>query len=214
MTRRDFTPALGRFASVRFYDLAASVTRERAWRKLVVEHIAARDDDLVVDVGCGTGTQALLLRADNSRTRIIGVDPDPDALSIAERKCATSGIELRQGMGDELEAVVGAGTASVIASSLMFHHCPMAMKRAVLASMRAVLKPGGRLVIADFGRQRTALMRTAFRIIELADGAETTRPNAEGVLPSLISEAGFRDVREAEVVPTPTGTISIYVAAV
>jgi hypothetical protein len=86
------------------------------------------------------------------------------------------------------------------------------MKRAVLAAMHAVLKPGGKVVLADFGLQRTALMRIAFRIVQLADGKQDTQPNADGVLPKLLSECGFHDVREAEVVPTVSGSISVYVA--
>lgn len=68
-------------------------------------------------------------------------------------------------------------------------------------------------MIADYGRQRTRLTRLVFRAVQFADGVEDTRPNADGVLPRLISEAGFRDVRETEAVPTATGSISVYVAA-
>jgi len=49
-------------------------------------------------------------------------------------------------------------------------------------------------------------------IVQLADGKEDTQPNADGIVPELLSEAGFRDVREAEVVPTVSGSISLYVA--
>jgi hypothetical protein len=56
------------------------------------------------------------------------------------------------------------------------------------------------------------LMRLAFRIVQLADGKEDTQPNADGVLPDLLSECGFSEVREAEVVPTVSGSISVYVA--
>jgi hypothetical protein len=39
-----------------------------------------------------------------------------------------------------------------------------------------------------------------------------TRPNAEGIVPKLMSATGFRRVHEVEVVSTLTGSISIYVA--
>jgi SAM-dependent methyltransferase len=108
--------------------------------------------------------------------------------------------------------LLGAGSVNTVVSSLVLHQCPVPVKQAVLASMFAVLRPGGKLVIADYGRQRTRLMRLAFRIVQLADGKEDTQPNADGALPGLMSDAGFRDVREAELVPTVTGSISVYVA--
>jgi ubiquinone/menaquinone biosynthesis C-methylase UbiE len=214
MTERAFTPALGRFAPVRFYDSVAALTREPLWRGLVVGQAAPRPDDVVVDVGCGTGSLALRLRRAQPEARIVGVDPDTDVLDMARRKADDAGlaVEWRVGMGDALEQIVGSGPADVVVSGLVLHQCPMATKRAVLASMLAVLRPGGRLVIADYGHQRTRLMRLAFRVVQFADGVENTQPNADGVLPELMSEAGFRDVREVEVVPTVTGSISVYVA--
>lgn len=215
MTERAFTPALGRFAPVRFYDLVASLTRERLWRGLVVAHVAPRTNDVIVDVGCGTGSLALLLRGAQPQARIVGIDPDPEVLSMAKRKAADAGaeVEWRVGMGDALEEVISPGSASAAVSSLVLHQCPTDMKRAVLQSMFASLGPGGKLVIADYGLQRTRLMRLAFRIVQFADGKENTQPNADGILPQLISEAGFGDVREVEVVPTITGSISVYVAS-
>lgn len=214
MSERAFTPALGRFAPVRCYDSVTALTRERLWRGLVVSHVAPQPDDVIVDVGCGTGSQALLLHATEPSARIIGVDPDPGVLAIARGKADREGaaVSWRVGMGDTLADVVGAGEASAVVSSLVLHQCAMAMKRAILASMFATLRPGGRLVIADFGRQRTRLMRLAFRIVQLADGRRDTQPNADGVLPGLIADAGFQDVREAEVVPTICGSISVYTA--
>jgi ubiquinone/menaquinone biosynthesis C-methylase UbiE len=209
----SFTPAMGRFAPTSLYDPVVALTRERLWRALAVMYAMPRPDDVIVDVGCGTGSLALLLARVEPGAHITGVDPDRDVLATARRKApAGAGVQWQVGMGDALVDVVGAGTADTVVSSLVLHQCPMPMKRAILASMFAVLRAGGRLVIADYGWQRSTLMRLAFRIVQLADGREDTEPNARGVLPELMAQAGFRDVREAEVVPTVTGSISVYVA--
>jgi ubiquinone/menaquinone biosynthesis C-methylase UbiE len=155
---------------------------------------------------------ALLLARVEPSAHVIGVDPDSDVLAKARRKTGADAVEWHVGMGDALADVVPAGSAGAVVSSLVLHQCPLPIKRAILASMFTVLRSGGRLVIADYGWQRSTLMRLAFRIVQLADGKEDTEPNARGVLPELMSQAGFRDVREAEVVSTVFGSISIYVA--
>ncbi|MFJ4671233.1 class I SAM-dependent methyltransferase [Kitasatospora purpeofusca] len=223
MNERSFTPAAGRFAPVRLYDPVVALTRERLWRSLVAMHVAPRPEDVVVDVGCGTGSLAVLLNRVEPRATVIGVDPDPEALAVARRKAAAAAAavaggtpgattEWRVGMGDDVAAIVGAGTADTVVSSLVLHQCPVPMKRAVLAAMHEALRPGGKLVIADYGKQRTAAMRLAFRFVQLADGKADTQPNADGVLPRLIAEAGFENVRESETVATLTGSLSLYVA--
>ncbi|MFD8322629.1 class I SAM-dependent methyltransferase [Kitasatospora purpeofusca] len=218
MTERSFTPAAGRFAPVRLYDPVVALTRERLWRSLVAMHVAPRPEDVVVDVGCGTGSLAVLLNRVEPRATVIGVDPDPEALEVARRKAAAIGgtaggtPEWRLGMGDAVAGIVGAETADTVVSSLVLHQCPVPMKRAVLTAMHEMLRPGGKLVIADYGKQRTAAMRLAFRFVQLADGKADTQPNADGILPRLIAEAGFENVRESETVATLTGSLSLYVA--
>jgi precorrin-6B methylase 2 len=213
MSTQSFTPALGRVAPARFFDFVVALTRERLWRALAAMYVAPQPGDVIADVGCGTGTLALLLGRVEPSARIIGVDPDPEVLAVARRKAgADAGEQWRVGMGDALEELLGANSVDTVVSSLVLHQCPLPMKRAVLASMFAALKPGGRLVIADYGLQRTTLMRTAFRIVQLADGKEDTQHNADGALLGLMADVGFREVREAEVVSTVSGSISVYVA--
>jgi SAM-dependent methyltransferase len=110
--------------------------------------------------------------------------PDPDVLAVARRKAhaADAAVRWRVGVGDALVKLLGAGSVNTVVSSLVLHQCPVSVKRAVLASMSAVLRPGRKLVIADYGRQWTRLMRPAFRIVQLADGKEDTQPNADGAL--------------------------------
>lgn len=217
MPDKPFTPALGRFLPARFFDTAALLVRQHVWRPQVVALAALRPGELAVDVGCGTGTLALLLHASAPAARVIGVDPDAHLLTLARRKAAAAptqggGVEWREGLGDELTELVGAGVADVVVSSLVLHQCPLAVKRGILAAAYDVLRPGGRLVLADYGLQRTRVMRSAFRIVQFVDGRADTQPNADGILPELIAAAGFSAVREVHVVPTVTGSISVLTA--
>ncbi|NSX33412.1 hypothetical protein HTK96_08520 [Brevundimonas vesicularis] len=68
----------------------------------------------------------------------------------------------------------------------------------------------GELHIADYGLQRTPLMRFLFRQVQALDGRENTQPSAEGVLQGLMAEVGFEGVEECKVIPTPSGSISLY----
>ena len=212
MSTAAFTPALGRFAPNRFYDPVVALTRERLWRALAAMYVAPQPGQVIADIGCGTGSLVLLLARVEPAAQIIGLDPDPDVLAIARRKSSEAAVQWRVGMGDAVAESLGAEALDAAVSSLVLHQCPLPMKRAILASMHTALRPGGKLVIADYGWQRTALMRLAFRAVQLADGKQDTQPNADGAVPELMSEAGFRDVREAEVVRTVSGSISVYVA--
>ncbi|HVV09514.1 class I SAM-dependent methyltransferase [Amycolatopsis sp.] len=106
-----------------------------------------------------TRERALLLNRVEPRARIIGVDPDPGVLAIARRKVGGAEVRWQAGMGDELPDLLGTESADTVVSSLVLHQCPLAVKRAVLAAMSATVRPGGKLVIADYGQQRTRLMR-------------------------------------------------------
>jgi len=53
-------------------------------------------------------------------------------------------------------------------------------------------------------------MRLLFRQIQHLDGCEGTQPNADGIVPVLMEESGFDNVRENRVIATPTGSISLY----
>lgn len=209
---REFTPALGRPEWTGLYDVAIAImTREGRWRGALVDQIAPKNGEFIVDVGSGTGSLLLALHKRAPDTRLAGVDPDPEVLARARSKAARRGIEIdfRQGFARDA-ASVGLEGADKAVSSLVFHQTPMDEKRAGLAAMFSLLRPGGQLHVADYGRQRTKLMRRQFRIVQKLDGFEHTEPNARGVLPELMQACGFEGVIETEVIPTPTGSISLY----
>jgi ubiquinone/menaquinone biosynthesis C-methylase UbiE len=207
---KTFVPALGLHGLTGAYDrVVGLVTRERRWRAELLRRVGPAPSDRIVDVGCGTGTFALMLERACPAAQIFGVDPDEAALSIARNKGASS-VAWRRAYGDELVPALGERSMTKVVSSLVLHQCPMPVKRAILRAMFDVLAPGGRLFVADYGLQRTAWMRALFRPVQLLDGIALTQPNADGRLPELIGDAGFARVEEAWVLPTPTGSISLY----
>lgn len=211
----SFVPALGRAELTGGYDrVIAVMTRERRWRSAVLDLIAPEAGDVIVDVGTGTGSQAIAIKQRAPRARVIGLDPDPAVLELALRKAQTAGIEVEwiEGFGDKADQLVGTGVANKVVSSLVLHQCDLEVKAAILAAMARVVSQGGRLAIADYGLQRTLLMKLLFRQVQALDGWERTGLNAKGVLPTLIADAGFADVVETRVIPTPTGSISLYAA--
>ena len=173
-----------------------------------------RPSDIIADIGCGTGSLLALLGRTAKRPKLIGIDPDDRILRRARRKLEAMGIviTLKQGYLRDVRALLAGAGVNKIASSLVFHQVPPAEKRAGFSSMYSALCPSGELHIADFGLQRTRLMQSLFRIVQCVDGYENTQPNAEGILPSLIKEAGFAQVTETLVIPTLTGSIYLYKA--
>ena len=210
---RDFVPALGKSGSLDRYDAAiALMTREKRWRSDLLRFAEPRPGERIVDIGCGTGTFAIALKQAARESIVLAVDPDPAVLEIARAKAEVADAEIQwfEAMGDELDSIDALQQCDKIVSSLVLHQCPMDVKEAIAAQMFRLLQPGGTLFIADYGEQRSLLMRMLFRQIQLLDGFEYTEPNAKGCVPEILTAAGFEAVEEIKVIPTPTGSISIY----
>jgi SAM-dependent methyltransferase len=209
---RDFVPAS---PQLWLYDvLVAVLTRESRWRPALLRQIDPRPEDAIADIGCGTGTLLARIGRSAPAAQLIGIDPDERILERARRKTDGVGtpVELVLGYARDAATLLAGRRIDKIVSSLVFHQVPVAEKRSGLAAMHGALAPGGELHVADYGLQRTALMRRLFRIVGSGDGNENTEPNARGVLPELMREVGFCGVEETSVLATPTGSISLYFA--
>tara|TARA_R110002072_G_scaffold7773_4_gene41513 strand:- start:9745 stop:10419 length:675 start_codon:yes stop_codon:yes gene_type:complete len=210
---KTFTPALGYSFLTPLYDSAiAALTRESLWRGKMIEQLNPAPHERILDVGCGTGSLVTQIKSLSLLTQVIGLDPDPEVLEVAKNKANRKNLEIDWKEGFlSAERVSEIGPVCKIVSSLVFHQTPLDEKRRMLKQMFSVLKTDGELCIADYGLQRTKLMRLFFKAtVQQLDGFRDTQPNADGVLPGLIEEAGFSQVEELEVIPTITGSISIY----
>jgi ubiquinone/menaquinone biosynthesis C-methylase UbiE len=213
MFDRAYVPALGDRRLSPFYDATVSLmTCERTWRRAFIKQIAPAPRDVILDVGCGTGTLAVMLAQACPSASIHAVDPDPDILSRAELKARSAGVLVHFAKGYAQDTAATAVRPNKIVSSLVLHQVPLTGKRAAILSTFAALRSGGELHIADYGEQKSPLMRLAFRQVQALDGFDNTQPNADGILPTLMLEAGYVDITTTRVIPTPTGAISLYKA--
>jgi trans-aconitate methyltransferase len=210
----DFVPAAPQLWT---YDaLSFLLSGTRRWRPALLAQISPAPDDVIVDVGCGTGTQLRLMARACPSATLIGIDPDEAIRQRAAAKLSrvSPPVELLAGyLRGAADLLAGRGVTKVL-SSLVFHQVPLEEKRAGLAAIHDALQPGASLHVADYGLQRTAKMRKRFRLVQKGDGFENTEPNAQGVLPELMAEVGFDSVEETRVFETISGSISIYRAIV
>lgn len=210
MNDRAYTPPLGTGDTADYDRAIKRWTRELRWRRAMIDELAPQPGETIIDVGCGTGSFAVMLKTVQPGVSVVGIDPDEEALAIARAKADAAGVEIQWQRGFARD--IGERSAHAVVSSLMFHQMPMVEKQAGLAAMHAALTSNGRLIIADYGAQR-GLMRLLFRLtIQRLDGVTDTQPNADGALPQLIQAAGFHDIRQAERINTVTGTIELITA--
>lgn len=210
--KQAFTPALGRAEFTWAYDLAIRyLTRERLWRSALLKQVAPQNDETILDVGCGTGTFAIMLKQKAPKAQIGGLDPDPEALARAANKAAAKDIDVEWRQGFARDFANNPTIFDKAVSSLMFHQMPMAEKRIGLQAMFDALRPGGELHIADYAYQPDKNMRLLFRwTVQRIDGVEDTQPNADGALEEMLAELAGKKVMPVRVIRTLTGAISLF----
>jgi len=188
-----------------------SFGREQRFRELCLKYMAIRPEDRILDVGCGTGTLTLLAaRQLGPQGAITGIDAAPRMIAIAQDKAR------RQGLAARFQAAVAEslpfadGEFDLVVNSMFCHHLDLELKRAAFREMHRVLAPGGRLITADIDRPTTLLgWLTGWAGRWLLMQPEIGE-NLQGLLPKLIAEAGFVDLRRQEQVH---GLISVFTAS-
>jgi demethylmenaquinone methyltransferase / 2-methoxy-6-polyprenyl-1,4-benzoquinol methylase len=169
----DQTSVRAVFAGVaRRYDLANHLLSgflDTRWRRRMVAWVAPSPGERILDVACGTGTLTLeLARALGSDGQVVGLDFCEEMLAMARARCMPGSAggpmaKVQWRAGDAQRA--GLPDAAFDAATCAFGVRNM-MDRlpAVLAEMRRVLRPGGRVGILEFSLPRRRLLRWAEQV--------------------------------------------------
>ena len=169
---------------------------DRCKKKLVEENV--RPGSQVLEIGCGTGTMAIL--AGRAGAEVLGFDVSAAMLEVARRKIDASGmagcIQLEESGVAGMDKLAGE-RFDLVMSTLVFSELSHDEKTYALRHSYRVLKTGGHLAIADEARPRSLAKRFAHGLVRIplliATFALTqTTTSAVDGLSHLVAEAGFR----------------------
>ncbi|MFC4906224.1 class I SAM-dependent methyltransferase [Actinomadura gamaensis] len=140
----------------------------------------------ILDVGCGTGyLTRILAPVVDGEGEVVGLDPSEPMIDYARRRAPANCTYVVAGGRD-----TGLPDASfdVVVSSLAVHHMPVNDRAPAFAEMFRVLRPGGRLLIAEFRPPSNRL--TAALTGHMTGPA--MRHDPKDLLGTLIPDAGFK----------------------
>ena len=162
------------------YDLLiglVTVGRERAFRRRTAELAQLQPGETVLDVGCGTGTLAILAKECVGATgHVAGIDPSWQMIARAHGKAEQAGLSIDFRVGVIEQLPFPDQSFNVVLSTFMMHHLPDSLKRRGLSEIARVLQPGGRLLVLDFRAHAGPWKRSIWD------------------LPALLSEARFSSI--------------------
>ena len=170
------------------------------------QRLVSQAEGRVLEVGFGSGLNVPLYAASTS---LIGLEPSPQALSMARRPAsqATYPVTLLEGSGEDIPL----GSQSVDTVVVAWTLCSIPDVMRALQEMRRVLRPSGRLLFVEHGRSRDVrVARWQDRLTPLwktfTGGCHLNRP-----VDRLLEGSGFRIERmHAEYMAGPRPMTFMY----
>ena len=152
------TQAAAYFAKVagRWDELRRLHVPEAAVETAILDAVAGRTVELLLDLGTGTGRMLELLHGHYRRA--IGLDASREMIAVARAKLTAANIAHAQVRLGDIADLDGAAGADVIVIHQVLHYFDDPVR--MLAPARRALKPGGEMLIVDFAPHELEFLRT------------------------------------------------------
>jgi demethylmenaquinone methyltransferase/2-methoxy-6-polyprenyl-1,4-benzoquinol methylase len=147
-----------------FQNSALALGQDIIWRRVLAKSIQVLDGHLILDMATGTGEVAIEICKHNPKIRVVGMDFSPAMLSIAWRKVRARNLEgrIHLSIGDARSLPLK--NASFSAVTMAFGIRNIEERREVLSEFNRILKPGGQLLIMEFGYPDHPLLKRLYRL--------------------------------------------------
>ena len=189
-TDQEYIPALSYRFLTPFYDFIQKyIVRDVRYKTLLIEQANIQPGQRVLDLGCGTGTLAIMVKQRQSNAEVVGLDADPDMLKVARHKSATLHAPVQFDTGYTNSLPYPDASFDRVMSSIMIHHLKTPDKETTAREVFRVLKPGGQLHIIDFGKPYTWYGKI---IGPFLHGFEEANDNIDGRLPEIFGAPGLK----------------------
>lgn len=210
--RKAHVPHAGHNPPPPLYDFLYRLLGIGSHHRELVDQAGIRPGHRVLEIGCGTGNLALLVKRLHPDAEVVGMDPDPKALARARRKAERGALLVGFDRGFAEGLPYPDASFDRVLSAFMFHHLGPDDKEKTLREVRRVLKPGGSLHLLDYGEANASSGGfTSHR----SHRNGPPREHFESSVPKLMREAGLADPAEvAHRVTRALGRVAYYRATV